>query len=258
MTERITDFAGDAVDTLGDAGESVAGAAEDAWDRAFGQSSHTASSPTRKASMSETTVPLTEHEILALLSFNDTEPSSYTRDVLRLADVRAEDVLVRAGLSTLLVRNLAVVQGPDLVLAGPTEQIAGIMATAGGWLEIAVTTDGTSYVLFGVQSAAGAFMMSVGTRGVHQFNPLPADKPILSFALDIATHYLGNSSADSLLSVRAKHHGFGVTPRTATLLRNTDGGVRVTLGEGEEPAVTIPAPGAEVEEFGKALDLGGR
>lgn len=205
--------------------------------------------------MSATTVPLTEHEILALLSFNDTEPSSYTRDVLGLADVTAEDVLVRAGLSTLLVRDLAVAKGSDLVLTGPTEQIAGIMATAGGWLAIAVTTDGTTSVLFGVQSAVGAFVMSVGTRGVHQFNPLPTDTPILSFALDIATHYLGNSSADSPLSVRVKHHGLGVPPRTATLVRHADGGVRITLGEGDEPGEITPVRGAEVEEFGKALDL---
>ncbi|MUK01721.1 hypothetical protein GM708_07100 [Vibrio cholerae] len=36
VTERITDFAGDAVDTLGEAGESVSDAAEDAWNWAFG------------------------------------------------------------------------------------------------------------------------------------------------------------------------------------------------------------------------------
>ncbi|MUK01720.1 hypothetical protein GM708_07095 [Vibrio cholerae] len=205
--------------------------------------------------MPETTLSLTEHEILALLSFNDTESADYSREVLRLSDVGARDTLVRAGLSTLLVREHASLQGADLVLAGPAGLIAGIFATAGAWLEIAVTTDEASFVLFAVQSAGGAFVMSVGTHGVHQFNPLPQDRPVLSFALDVARHYLGSTEPGGKLSVRAKHHGLGVDPHSATLLRNTDGAVRLAEGDSPEPALTEPAAGAEIEDLGRLLAL---
>ncbi len=205
--------------------------------------------------MPDTTLSLTEHEILALLSFNDTESADYSRDVLRLSDVAARDALVRAGLSTLLVREHASLQGADLVLAGPAALIAGIFATAGAWLETSVTTDTSSFVLFAVQSAGGAFVMSVGTNGVHQFNPLPQDAPVLSFALDIARHYLGTTDSGAKLSVRAKHHGLGVSPRSATLLRNTDGAVRLAEGDSPEPPLTEPAAGAEIEDFGRLLGL---
>jgi hypothetical protein len=208
--------------------------------------------------MSETTLSLTEHEILALLSFNDTESASYSREVLRLSDVGARDTLVRAGLSTLLVRDHAMLRDADLVLAGPASMIAGITATADEWLEIAVASGATTTVLFAVRSAGGAFVMSVGSHGVHRFDPLPQDRPVLSFALDIARHYLGTTDPDSKLAVRAKHHGLGTDPRSATLLRGTDGAVRVALGDGPEPALTRPGSGAEIDAFGEALDFDGQ
>ena len=208
--------------------------------------------------MSETTVSLTEHEILALLAFNDTEPAAYTRDVLRLSGAEQRETLVRAGLATLLVREQAALQGENLVLQGAVQQIAGIMATAGGWLEVAVTTAQTSYMLFAVQSTGGSFIMSAGTHGVHSFDPMPQDKPILLFALDIAKHYLEATDPGSKVSVRAKHHGLGTETRVATLLRDTDGTVRLALDDGPGAQLTEPTTGHELEEFARALALDGR
>lgn len=208
--------------------------------------------------MSGTTVSLTEHEILALLAFNDTESAACTRDVLRLSAAEQRETLVRAGLATLLVRELAVLQEENIVLQGAVQQIAGIVATADAWLEVTVTTARTSYVLFAVRAAGGGLVMSVGTHGVHSFNPLPRDRPILSFALDIAKHYLESTDPASTLSVRGRHHGLGAEARVATLLRDTDGTVRVTLGDAPEAPLTEPRAGHELEDFAGALDLNRR
>ena len=207
---------------------------------------------------------LTEHEILALLAFNDGESTALTREIFRLTPQAGNEQLTKAGMTTLLVRGLAEMNQDDLVLKGPTEFLAAVMATAGEWLEVALLTPDRNHVMFAVASAGGVFVANANGNGTHGFTPLKNDSPVLKFGLDAAAHYLGvsgpesgGSSPDARRPVAAqiKHHGLGVQPRTANLMVDESGTWQLATGEGDELVKREVDESVALELFEKALDL---
>ncbi|WP_323959063.1 hypothetical protein GC088_10970 [Arthrobacter sp. JZ12] len=202
-----------------------------------------------------TALHLTEHEILALLAFNDTESCTITRDIFRLTPHADNADLQRAGLSTLLVRDLAELDGEDIRVKGPTGFLAAVMATAGEWLEIALITPSTNHVLFAVSSAGGAFVANVSGRATHRFTPLKNEAPILSFGLDAASHFLQGDNAARPAAAQIKHHGLGVEARTANLMVDESGAWHLATGEGDQLAKRDVSSSDALELFGQALTL---
>ncbi len=198
---------------------------------------------------------LTEHEILALLAFNEGESTAITREIFRLTPVVDNEHLVKAGMTTLLVREFAELKDGDLVVQGPAEFLTAVMATAGEWLEIALITPATSHVMFAVASAGGAFVANVFGDGTLGLSPLKNDRPVLGFGMDAAEHYLRNPEQARPVAAQIKHHGIDTEARTANLMVDETGQWHLATGEGpglvkqevaEEEAFTL---------FAQALDL---
>ncbi|WP_299166186.1 hypothetical protein [uncultured Arthrobacter sp.] len=207
---------------------------------------------------------LTEHEILALLAFNDVESTALTREIFRLTPQAGNEQLTKAGMTTLLVRGLAELNQGDLVLKGPTEFIAAVMATAGEWLEIALLTPDRNHVMFAVASAGGVFVANANGNGTHGFTPLKNDRPVLKFGVDAAAHYLrdsgsepdgSGSTARRPVAAQMKHHGLGVQPRTANLMVDESGTWHLATGEGAELVKREVDESVALELFEQALDL---
>lgn len=207
---------------------------------------------------------LTEHEILALLAFNEGESITLSRDIFRLTPLADNEQLTKAGMTTLLVRGLAQMNGDDLVVSGPAEFIAAVMATAGEWLEIALLTPNGNHVMFVVASAGGVFVANVNGNGTHGFTPLKNDHPVLKFGVDAAAHYLRNSGPGSEangrpqprpVAAQIKHHGLGVEPRTANLLVDESGAWHLATGEGDEATQREVSESDALKLFQEALDL---
>ncbi|NJC23087.1 hypothetical protein BJ994_002163 [Arthrobacter pigmenti] len=198
---------------------------------------------------------LTEHEILALLAFNDGEPTVLTRDIFRLTPQADNEQLTKAGMTTLLVRDLAVLSDGDLVVKGPAEFLTAVMATAGEWLEIALVTPEKNHVMFVVGSAGGAFVANVNGDGTHGFSPLKNDRPILAFGLDAAATYLQDPQRQRPVAAHIKHHGLDATPRTANLMVDESGIWHLAIGEGDSMTRTEVAEPEALDHFRKALDL---
>ncbi|WP_028280858.1 hypothetical protein [Arthrobacter sp. H5] len=198
---------------------------------------------------------LTEHEVLALLSFNEGEPTAITRDIFRLTPQAGNEELTKAGMTTLLVRDLAEIKDSDIIVKGPAEFLAAVMATAGEWLEIALVTPKTNHVMFAVSSAGGAFVANVNGNGTHSFTPLKNEEPILGFGIQAAAHYLTDSEGNRPVAAQIKHHGFGVEPRTANLMVDETGAWQLAKGEGAGATKESVPAGEALELFERALDL---
>jgi hypothetical protein len=207
---------------------------------------------------------LTEHETLALLAFNDGESTTLTREIFRLTPHADNEQLIKAGMTTLLVRGLARMKGNDLVVEGPAEFIAAVMATAGEWLEIALLAPDKNHVMFAVASAGGVFVANVNGNGTHGFTALKNDRPILKFGVDAAAHHLrspgqgvGGNAPAGLRPVAAqiKHHGLGVQPRTANLMVDESGAWHLATGEGDQLTKREVSDSDALKLFEQALEL---
>ncbi|GAB3537263.1 hypothetical protein GCM10027403_20970 [Arthrobacter tecti] len=204
-----------------------------------------------------TTEPLqlTEHEILALLAFNDGESTAVTREIFRLTPQANNEQLVKAGMTTLLVRKLAELNSGDLVVQGPAEFLTAVMATAGEWLEIALVTPSDNHVMFAVSSAGGAFVANVNGDGTHGLTPLKNEQPILHFGIDAATHYLQNAEQSRPVAVQIKHHGLDAQARTANLMVDESGVWHLAVGEGSDLVKEAVAESEALDAFERALNL---
>lgn len=198
---------------------------------------------------------LTEHEILALLAFNDGEPTVMTREIFRLTQHTDNEQLTKAGMTTLLVRELAELNNGDLVVKGPAEFITAVMATAGEWLEIALLTPEKNHVMFAVSSAGGAFVANVNGDGTHGFSPLKNDRPILSFGIDAAAHYLRGPAGHRPVAAQIKHHGLDSQPKTANLMVDESGQWHLATGEGSQLTKHEVDEADAMDRFEKALSL---
>lgn len=166
---------------------------------------------------------LTEHEILALLTLNDTESARTTRKVLRLPDAADESDYMRAGVSTLVVRNHAVVGDEDVTAQGVARSVASVMTTAGEWLEIGIATNEHSHVYFAISSVTGSVLASLNTLGVHELLPLDPKADLLETGLHIVKNALADDDTAKPVAVNVTHYGFGHPPATASVLADADG-----------------------------------
>lgn len=79
---------------------------------------------------------LTSHELLALLSFDRGPGTALARRVLGLADLPDDHDLIRAGVGTLNIRDLAEVSGEQVILLGPAQPFARVLAASTQWFDI--------------------------------------------------------------------------------------------------------------------------
>lgn len=166
---------------------------------------------------------LTEHEILALLSLNDTESARRSRTVMHLPEVEDESDYMRAGITTLLVREHATVEEDNIAAQGVALSVASVLTTAEEWLEIGIVTNEHSHVYFAVASAAGNMLANMNRLGVHELLPLDPGAELLDIGLGIARNALTDEGTAKPVAVNITHHGLEADSRSASVLADADG-----------------------------------
>ncbi|WP_035768736.1 hypothetical protein [Arthrobacter castelli] len=166
---------------------------------------------------------LTEHEILALLTLNDTEPARRSRTVLHLPEVDDESDYMRAGITTLLVRGHATVEEDNVSAQGVARSVASVLTTAGEWLEIGIVTNEHSHVYFAAASAVGNVLASMNRLGVHELLPLDPRTELLDVGMGIARNALTDEGTEKPVAVNITRHGAEQDSVTASMLADSDG-----------------------------------
>ncbi|WP_460990720.1 hypothetical protein [Sinomonas soli] len=201
----------------------------------------------------DASVLLTDHEILALLSFGNGPGTAMSRRIFRLEAFADNALLTQAGTTTLVVRGLAEVDGEDLVLKEPVATIGAILLAADEWLEIALVTPSAESVVFGVGAPGGALMVNLDRRGTQRFYPAEPGGGLLRGALAVARDYLQAAPDGLPAAVSVTRHVAGAEPRAAHLKAAGDGTFELAVGRQERPpARTVAAPGC-FDEFAAAL-----
>lgn len=140
--------------------------------------------------MTDTELRMTDHELLGLLAMTPTESAAVTLGLLRLDQHTDNELLTNAGITTLMVRGLAELQGEKIVPLEKCSIVGSVLSQAQEWLEISLTTPTTNHVLFTVGSNVGAVLLSLSPLGVHEIQPIESGPAMLELALHLTQEYL--------------------------------------------------------------------
>ncbi|SEF02407.1 hypothetical protein SAMN04489740_3819 [Arthrobacter alpinus] len=201
----------------------------------------------------ESDLLLTDHELLALLAMNPTQSSASTRDVFRLGGVPHQDVLERAGITTLLARGMAEPSGDDIIPAERGALVAAVLTTATAWLEVAFVTPAADHVMFVAASEHGSLLLSLNRLGAHQVRPVDTSEGLAHLGVLLTKAYLQDATDGLPAAAMVTHHALSETSRTAHLKRDEDETWTLQTGQGEAAqTATVPAATA-FELFSSAL-----
>ncbi|MHA7306790.1 hypothetical protein ACX80E_16355 [Arthrobacter sp. TMN-49] len=140
--------------------------------------------------MTDTELRMTDHELLGLLAMTPTESAAVTLGLFRLDQHSDNELFTNAGITTLMVRGLAELQGEKIVPVEKCAVVGSVLSQAQEWLEISLTTPTTSHVLFTVGSNVGAILLSLSPYGVHEIQPIESGPAMLELALHLSHEYL--------------------------------------------------------------------
>ena len=187
--------------------------------------------PTDETLTDETPLRLTDHELLALLSMDATPSAIMSRDIFRLAHVAGNELLEQAGITTLLVRNLAEVSGEDIVPVDKGAIVAAVVSSADEWLELALVTPTTDHVLFTAGSDKGSILLNLSRYGVHEVQPVDTASGMLALGVQLARHYLESGVEGYPAAAMIKRHRLSGAPVTAHLKVGEDKSWTLATGE---------------------------
>lgn len=201
----------------------------------------------------ESALRITSHEVLALLSFNPGEGASLSRRVLDLAELPQDSDLVRAGLTTLDVRDMATMDGDGINLVGGALVLSVILSTAEQWFDVTQYGANSSLPVFIVESPHG--LAALFSRPLSQYLCVPLRTGLEPLAFLAQT--INSAATDArgmgggLVSVR--HHRQGQDMTVAKVKVNADGTTELAappLQDDGQPTITVieanTTPGAAV------------
>ncbi len=123
-------------------------------------------------------IELTGPELLVLLSLNEGPAATRTRENLRLPEVPADSPLLAAGLSSLVVRRLAQVEGDVLAPVGNVRPLTQILTSATEWVEAAAIADQRTNAALLVGAQGGAVVLEPRPFGIWHVRPLRLGDPL--------------------------------------------------------------------------------
>lgn len=206
--------------------------------------------------MTDTELHMTDHELLALLSMTPTESAATTRDLFRLGQHEGNELLKNAGITTLMVRGLAELQGDNIVPVDRCAVVGKVLSQAQEWLEISLTTPETKHVLFAAGSNVGAVLLSLGTFGVHEIQPIESGPAMLALGLHLCREYLVGAAEGLPATVVVKRLRVGQEPVIAQLTAVESGDWTLRSGSETEFAEEAVAPAAALDRLEAALNCG--
>lgn len=168
--------------------------------------------------MSPETIPesalrITSHEILALLSFNPGPGAELSRSVLALADLPQDSDLVRAGLTTLHIRDMAEADGDSINLLDGALVLSVIVSTATQWLEVTRFGASSSLPVHVVDSPHGKAAIFARPLSQYLCVPLRPDIDVLDFMAQTVNSAVADAEgmAGGLVVVRQHRQGADIT-----------------------------------------------
>ena len=170
-------------------------------------------------------VQFTTHELLALLALNRGPSEEASRSMLKLADLPDTSELVRAGFSTLSVRELLDRKGDEVTPRGPARALARILTSATLWIDATVAVARQTSVTFLVESPAGKAALFARPGSIVLCVPLEASVDCSQMALELASAGFSSGGQDTLVSLRRRTSD--VPSRTANVRRTAERGWEV-------------------------------
>lgn len=129
---------------------------------------------------------LTDYELVALVDLNPTPEGLRALDAIGVSGLLDDPGAVRAGVASLLVRDLAEAEGDRIMVGGFAGAIGTMLATADDLLLLVITRDGEvagRTVL--VDAPVGGFLLDMTNYGAHVVQPLRPDADLLSLVRDV-------------------------------------------------------------------------
>ena len=121
--------------------------------------------------MTNPAMPFTSFELAALLTFQPGAAATQSAQSLRLAETQSSPDARRAGLSSLLVRGLAVATDGQVAPVGNAGGVSGVLTGADRWVEVGIVrrdrTDAA--ILVGL----GGNGLLISPRGLDTWDVLP-------------------------------------------------------------------------------------
>lgn len=201
----------------------------------------------------DSAIRITSHELLALLSFNPGPGAELSRSVLVLADLPADNDLVRAGLTTLNVRDMAEIAGEEVNLLGGARVLSVILSTAAQWYEVSRFGAKSSLPSYLVSSPHGRAALFLRPLSEYVCLPLSADADLLDLVAQAVNGAVEEAQGMDGGLVVARQHLSGKDVVVANVKVNADGTRQLAAlpmtDDGQLTVTAIPAgqsPGALV------------
>lgn len=186
--------------------------------------------------MTDTELRMTDHELLGLLAMTPTESAAVTLGLFHLDQHSDNELLTNAGITTLMVRGLAELQGEKIVPVEKSAIVGSVLSQAQEWLEISLTTPTTNHVLFTVGSNVGAVLLSMSPLGVHEVQPIESGPAMLELALHLIQEYLVGAAEGLPATAVIRRLRTGAEPVDAQLTA-VENGAWVLRSESTETAL---------------------
>ncbi|MDP5227046.1 MULTISPECIES: hypothetical protein [Arthrobacter] len=178
-------------------------------------------------------LPITEHELIALVALANT-PAALTCQTLFRLDHVAGAPLEQAGVTTLLERGLLTIDQNALLPVGPAVAVTGVLAESDSWLEVALVTPEAEHVYFLFGSDHGALVLSLSKYGVHELRPLVNIEGMFTTAIEMVNYYLGTSPDGLPAAATLRRHLGDKRSHAVHLKAEPDGSLAIAHGEGED------------------------
>lgn len=171
----------------------------------------------------ESALRVTSHEVLALLSFSPGPSAELSRKVLVLADLPEDSELVRAGLATLHVRDMASADGDGIHLRDGALVLSVILSTATQWFEATRYGASSSLPAYIVSSPHGKAAIFLRPLSQYLCLPLRADMDVTDFLAQSVNGLVAEAHGMDGGLVTVRHHQLGEEAAVANVKVNADG-----------------------------------
>lgn len=194
----------------------------------------------------ESAVQFTAHELLALLSVKRGPSEQATRSMLKLADLPDTSDLVRAGFSTLKVRDLLETKEDRATLRGPAKVLSQLLTNATLWMDVTVADKTSTSVTFLIEAPGGRVALFIRPGSIVMGVPLAPTVDCTAMALDMVGKTFATHERDSLVSVRRRL--LGGEEAAANIRRTSARGWEVTGGPADKQSTATPVACSDVAD----------
>lgn len=152
-----------------------------------------------------TPIRITEAELVTLLLLAPSDSTTRTAHVLGLEPQLSVGEVDRAGMQTLLVRDLATLEDELLTAQGPAQVLGVVFATADQWLVVTVDGSDVQTAIVVVSAPTARLMFVIFPSGVHEVRPLAPEGEVIDVARALASSFAEDSTYAKPLTVRIRY-----------------------------------------------------